>query len=371
MGLPEPTGEPKPKSKTKKKPTADVPRQSENAAPARPSNPWESAGVELAAKQAEGRTATRTAAQPGAAPPPPSGTPWVPQDERSGAVFARRLGRGLVWFVFILAAVTGVRSWIIPPKAPAPAPAPVQTAAAYPDAEAQAVAARFARAYLSWDESKAAERAALLASVLPAGAETAMGWDGRGRQEVLTVQPGAVKPGADQQARVRVDVLIRAGEAPAGATPAPAAASARWVGLDVPVIEAGGRVVVTGRPGLVGIPATGPKTPALPAVQADPELSMQTETTVGKFFQSFAGGDVESVTAPGAKVPGLPAGITFKGLTSWSVDAGSGRDRSGTAVVAWTLGGAAVEQVYRVKLTQVSSADAQRWQVADVHGGSL
>ncbi|MCY0962963.1 conjugal transfer protein [Streptomyces sp. H27-H5] len=294
----------------------------------------------------------------------------MPQDERSGAVFARRLGRGLVWGVFILAAVTGVRAWVIPAKAPAPQSTPTQTSAAYPDAEAQAVAARFARSYLGWDESKQSERAALLASVLPAGAETAMGWDGHGRQDVLTVQPGTVTPDREHQARVRVDVLIQPAAAQSGdGKPAPAAA--RWVGLEVPVVETSGRVVVAGRPGLVGIPAAGPKAPDLPAREVDTELSTLTNPAVAKFFEALAGRDVESVTAPGAQVPPLPDGIAYKGLTSWSADKGSDGDRFGTAVVAWTLGGATVEQVYRVELTRVSSADAQRWQVAEVRGGSL
>ncbi|WP_170994737.1 conjugal transfer protein [Streptomyces sp. BPSDS2] len=267
--------------------------------------------------------------------------------------------------MLVLAAITGVRSWIVPAKAPAPPPAQVQPAPAYPEAEAQAVAARFARTYLSWDEAKGDERAELLASLLPAGADAAMGWDGRGRQEVAAVQPGKVTPGKSRQALVRVDVLTRAVEAPAAKQPA------RWVGLDVPVVETSGRVIVTGRPGLVGIPGTGPKAPDLPIAQADPDLSTRTEATIGRFFTSYATGDVEAVTAPGATVPGLPDGIAYKGLSSWTVDAGSGEDRTGTAVVTWALGGATVEQVYRVELTQVSSADAQRWQVADVRGGSL
>ncbi|MFD4020654.1 conjugal transfer protein [Streptomyces sindenensis] len=283
-------------------------------------------------------------------------------------MFARRLGRGVLWGVLILAAITGVRSWVVPAKPPAPAPSKVEAAPSYPEAEAQAVASRFARAYLTWDEKKASERAALLASVLPAGADAAMGWDGRGRQEVVAVQPGQVTPGKSGQARVRVDVLARTAEAPSTKQPAQ---PARWVGLDVPVVETAGRVIVTGRPGLVGIPVTGPKAPDTPIAQTDPELSTRTEASVGKFFAAYAAGDVESVTAPGATVPGLPDGITYEGLTSWSVDAGSGRDRTGTAVVTWTLSGATVEQVYRVELTQVSSADAQRWQVADVRGGSL
>ncbi|MFI7142857.1 conjugal transfer protein [Streptomyces massasporeus] len=364
MGLPEPADPGKGKE-------AAVPRQGD--APQRPPNPWESAGAALKQQQA---ASAATPAPPSTSSRPSSPvTPWVPQDERSGAVFARRFGRGLLWFVLILAAITGVRSWFFPTQAPAPKAPTVKAAATYPDAEAQAVAARFARAYLGWDDAKAAEREQLLASVLPADSDTTMGWDGHGRQDVLAVQPGAVTPGKDHQARVRVDVLIRPAaeetDAKGKKKTTPAEEPARWVGLDVPVVETSGRVVVTGRPGLVGIPKSGPKAPDLPTVQTDAELSTQTEPAVEKFFQAYAAGDTEAVTAPGASVPALPDGIEFKGLVTWSADTGSGDDRTGTARVSWSIGGASIEQVYRVTLTRVSSPDAHRWQVADVRGGSL
>ncbi|MGW2456758.1 conjugal transfer protein [Streptomyces sp. NPDC001704] len=367
MGLPEPTG----KNGTGEKPTAGVPQQTE-AAPPRPVNPWESAGAELRQQTATGKTANGTRPAPSRTS---SGTPWTPQDERSGAVFLRRLGRGLVWFVVVLAAITGVRAWFIPPKAPAPKAPTVKTEAAYPDEAAQAVAARFARAYLGWDESKAAEREQLLAAVLPPDADAKMGWDGHGRQDVLAVQPGAVTKTKNAQARVRVEALVRSVVEAEPAKDkkkeaAPAQDAARWIGLDVPVAVSGGQVVVTGRPGLVGIPKHGPKAPDTPTTQTDPELSQQTESAVDKFFSAYAAGDTEAVTAPGANVPALPAGVTYKGLVSWSADAGSGDSRTGTARVSWSLGGASVEQVYRVTITQVSTSDAHRWQVDDVLGGS-
>lgn len=358
-GLPEParTGGPA---------EAGVPRQSEPASPASV-NPWESAGNRLREQHAT----TTAPTSPAPVRAAKSVTPWVPQEEKSGAAFARRLGRGLLWFVVVLAAITGVRSWFFPAKTTAPAPQPTKTQAAYPDEEAQAVAARFARAYLAFDEHAPDERAQLLASVLPANADTTMGWDGHGSQAVLAVQPGTVTPGKDDQARVRVDVLIR----PEAPTPAKGKKTteeaARWVGLDVPVVETSDRVIVTGTPGLVGIPAHGPKAPDLSTAHVDTEMSAQTQAIVEKFFAAYAAGDTDTVTAPGASVPALPDGIAYKDLSSWSADDGSGNDRTGTAVVSWTLGGATVEQTYRVTITRVSSADAARWQVADVHGGSL
>ncbi|WP_189971521.1 conjugal transfer protein [Streptomyces violascens] len=267
--------------------------------------------------------------------------------------------------------ITGVRSWFIPPKAATPPPAPSATGPTYPTADAQAVAARFSRAYLGWDEAKTADRAALLAAVLPADSDTGMGWDGHGRQDVLAVQPGTVTPGTQHQARVRVDVLIRPVlPSPDGKAPAPES-PARWVGLDVPVVETGGRVIVSGRPGLVGIPKSGPKGPELTIPKPDADLSAATQTVVSKFLAAYAGGgDVDAVTAPGASVPPLPDGVKFKSLDSWTADAGTGDDRTGTALVTWTIGNASISQTYRVELTRVSTADAQRWQVTAVRGGT-
>ncbi|MEU6467486.1 conjugal transfer protein [Streptomyces sp. NPDC046976] len=274
--------------------------------------------------------------------------------------------------MLILAAITGVRAWFIPPKVPTPKAPTAKAEAVYPDEEAQAVAARFARAYLEWDEAAPDERAQFLAAVLPAGADTTMGWDGHGRQSVLAVQPGNVTRTSSRQARVRVDVLVRPGAEDASKAKGKKSSDtpARWVGLDVPVVDTVGGVVVTGRPGLVGIPKSGPKVPDLPAAQTDADLSAQTEAGIGKFFAAYADGDTESVTAPGASVPALPDGVAYKGLVSWSVDTGSGDSRTGTAVVTWSLSGAAVEQVYRVTITRVASSDAARWQVDEVRGGS-
>ncbi|MEU2395085.1 conjugal transfer protein [Streptomyces sp. NPDC007369] len=364
MGLPEPEG-------GGKGLTAGLPQQQKTKKKAKkaahPVNPWEAAGAELAA---------RTQLPPAPAAPVTSeapAAPWVPQDESSGVVFARRFGRGLLWAVVALAAITGVRAWVVPPTAPTAAPPTMTTAPTYPTADAQAVAARFSRAYLGWDETKKEERVALLSAVLAAGVEATMGWDGKGHQEVLAVQPGAVTPRDAGRAVARVDVLIRAVQPadPKANPAAPPQLPARWVGLDVPVVATGGRVVVTGPPGLVGIPATGPKVADVPAVATDGALAAQTKDVVAKFFTAYAGGDPESVSAPGAHLPPLAQGIELKGVASWTVDAGDGADRTGTARVLWALGGAQVEMSYRVVLTRVSSSDAHRWQVSGLRGGTL
>jgi hypothetical protein len=334
-----------------------------------PGNPWEEAGARLRAQEA-----TRVSAQTARS----SEEPWVTHDERSGALFAKRFGRGLLWAVVGLAAVTGVRAWIVPNTSQAPAPTSTRGVdSAYPTDQAQAVAARWARAYLSWDEANAKMRGQLLAADMPSDADTEIGWDGHGHQEVVAVQPGAVTTGAKKQARARVDVLVRTEEDAVkdtkkgkGRKPPEPTTVDRWIGLDVPVVATAGRVVVTGQPGIVGIPASGPHLPELPTGSIDQELSGQTQSAIESFFRSYAAGDTRSGTAPGANIPPLPDGFELGGLTAWQVDQGRGADRIGTARVSWRIAGAVIEQTYRVEITQVSSADAQRWQVSDVHGGT-
>ncbi|MGW6569966.1 conjugal transfer protein [Streptomyces sp. NPDC054975] len=375
LGLPEPGEWEKKKARTKAK------RAGENPAPAAAANPWESAARQLKEQRATPLASATAAPKPAPEPDPEPPAPWATVDERSGSAFARKFGRGVLWALVALLVLVGLKSLFLPKKtATAPPPAPGQSAPAYPTDEAQAVAGRFARAYLSWDEKDPTTRAAGLAAVLPDGSDTAMGWDGKGKQDVLAVEPGAVTPTTQHQARVRVDVLIRpAAEAstpppkkpaPPAAPTTPAAPAVRWVGLEIPVVQTGGRVIVTGQPGIVGVPATGPKAPDLTTPETDAEFGTQTTQTVERFFTAYAGGDTESVTAPGATVPPLPEGVTLVGVSSWTADKGTGSDRSGTARVTWQIAGARIEQTYRIQLTRVASADAQRWQVAGVHGGT-
>ncbi|GHF44188.1 hypothetical protein GCM10010218_26880 [Streptomyces mashuensis] len=343
----------------------------------------------------------------GSGPAPQGGTagsqvPWQLEDENSGAKFAVKVGRGVLWAVVALAAITGVRSWIWAPAAPKPAPVQVQSGPDYPVQEAQSVAARFARAYLTWDESDPQARADALARDMPRGTDTTTGWNSKGHQEVIVAQPGQVSLLADKRARVRVDVLVKGPATdqqqqqqsqpkpddkdkktddakkddkdkkpddkskPATAKPS----TTRWVGLEVPVVRVSGRIVVTGQPGIVGVPASGPAVPAPATSSADMEFGDKTRDVVEEFFRKYAAGEPESVAAPGTYIPALPPGMALGSVRTWSVDQGSGTDRVGTAVVSWQVGAAELEQTYRVKVTRVTSAQgAERWQVSEIHGG--
>lgn len=411
LNLPEPRSD-----KGATTPLPDAPQTAPAPAPAPPpaaSPPaalqqWTDAAARLQAHTPE-------AARPTAEPAPAAGAaaggapgrgtaerppPWQIEDEKSGAKFAVKAGRGVLWGVVALAAITGVRSWIWTPEPAKPSTVTVDSAPDYPVQEAQAVAARFARAYLAWDEADPQTRSLALARDMPKGTDTTTGWNTKGRQEVLATEPGTVSLLEDKRARVRVDVLVKSDALTGDARKDDAKKDDQkkdepkkddkakddkakkddkdkketksvpvWVGLEVPVVQAAGRVVVTGQPGLVGVPTEGPAAPQPSAKSTDLEFADKTRATAEEFFTKYAAGEPGAVAAPGVSIPALPQGMTLGGLRTWTVEDGSGTDRTGTAVVTWQLGGAELEQTYRVKLTRVSSAKAERWQVAEVHGG--
>lgn len=288
--------------------------------------------------------------------------PWNVQDEKSGTLFARRLGRGLLWTVVALAAVTGLRSWFFPDR-PAPAPPPVvKSGPDYPTDAARAVASRWATAYLTWDEKNPTARQTALAMDMPSDANTALGWDGKGRQSVDELYAGEVTVLQHGQARVHVEahVIANGGSADQG----------NWLALDVPVAQTHGRIVVSGEPGIVGLDLDSVTVPTPSPTQPDVDMSQQTKDVISQFFTAYASGNASTVAAPGADIPTLPKGFTLASVQDWNVDAGSGANRSGTAVIKWQTAGGTIEQTYRVVITRVASASAQRWQVSDLHGGA-
>ncbi|GAA0469156.1 conjugal transfer protein [Streptomyces stramineus] len=405
LNLPEPRSD---KATATSSPEVSPPQQAAPARPAAAAAPpaalqqWTDAAARLQAQTPEPPPAQPAA--PAARGPQERDVPWQIEDEKSGTKFLVKAGRGALWGLVALAAITGVRSWFWTPAPQKADPVQVNSGPAYPVQEAQVVAARFARAYLTWDEDNPQARAEALTRDMAKGMDAAVGWNTRGHQEVLVAQPGPVTEEKDKRARVRVDVLVKGPASADSAKPAdkdkqsdkskddkskdkkdeakkdeagkdekdrnsPSATGPRWLGLDIPVVHTAGRIVVTGQPGMVGVPHSAPAAPALTAKSGDHEFSDKTRGVAEEFFAKYASGEAESVAAPGASVAALPPGVTFGSLRNWSVDEGSGGDRTGVATVTWQMAGAELEQTYRVKLTRVASAKAERWQVVEIHGG--
>ncbi|MFI0742469.1 conjugal transfer protein [Streptomyces sp. NPDC021100] len=310
------------------------------------------------------KTLVEQAAPETAVPQQPHPLGWAEEEESSGRAFARRAGRVAVWTVIALAAFTGVKSWFFPaqPKALAPkaeAGADEAKKDKVPVEEAQQVAARFARSYLTWSEKAPEARDRELAADLAKGEDAKLGWDGHGEQQVAQTIPGAVTQAGGRRARVMVSVRVSV-TALQGKQQQTVSS---WRGLEVPVAATGNRVIVTGQPALVGMP--GPvsyKPAALP--ETDSEMSSATQQAVKDFLTAWAAGNEAQAAAPGAQIAPLGGQMQLNSLDGWTVDTGSGEQRTGTATVRWKVGGSLLQQTYRITLTKVSAGGSARWQVA-------
>lgn len=291
--------------------------------------------------------------------------PWAPEPESSFTTWSRRFLRGLFVVVLLLAAISGVRSWIRPNTTPPPA---VSAEASYPKDEARAVASRFALGYFSWDEANPNARAEALRHDLATGLDDTVGWNGRGRQATAAVFPGEVK--VDQggvAAWVDVRVLVvpfrRQDQTFVRGTPV-------WQRVEVPVARTAQRVVVAGQPTYVADqPAPLPENMPDNGVPDD-ELTAATLNDAKAFFAAYGESDtkVAAVAAPGSTIRSLDGVVRFKELTDWQVYTGNDDERRATAAVTWsTTGDTTLAQTYTLTLRRTTAAGgAERWQVAAV-----
>ncbi len=316
------------------------------------------------------RASDRTGDRPSEVVPPrdpyrASEIPWTTEPESSFASWGRRFLRGLVVVVLLLAAASGVRSWIRPGNDSAP---PVSPESSYPRADAQAVAARYATSYLTWDESDRDTRALAIGLDLAEGLDKQAGWNGIGRQHAGTAYPGEVKVGPEgvaAQVDVRVEVTPYTKN---GATWQ--AGKPLWTRLSVPVARTATRVVVSGPPILVSdVPEALPDN--MPGVGAtDEDLTNRTVKDAEAFFDAYATSDaaVAAVAAPGSSITSLNGLVRLGGLKSWQVYAGNDDERRATAAVTWAGSGkTTLDQSYTVTLRRTVAANgAERWQVAAI-----
>lgn len=271
----------------------------------------------------------------------------------------RRVLRTLIAGVLILFILLGVRSlWVPVGAAPTVAADPRLS---YPVGEAQAVAARWASAYLAWQpgEDAVARRQAALALDAPSVEGAQNTWDGQGTQSVLSVLPGRVQVTDDGKAgTVTVLAQVKSGRS-----------AATWITLGVPTAIAGERVVVTGTGAFTALST--PSVPSLPPPPSvDSAVGSATEATARAFFAVYAGASQEQVaqiTAPGSSVAPLGGGATFNQLVEWRVYAGDATERRARAVVEWgTSAGGRVRQAYELRLVSVAGAGATSWRVASI-----
>ena len=295
----------------------------------------------------------------------PQQAPWSTEPESSFSTWARRFFRGLVVVVLLLAAISGVRSWISPNKAPETV---VSGQSSFPSDEARAIASRYVVSYLSWDEANPDARSARIGLDLASGLDSRAGWNGRGKQTADVAYPGEVKAdpnGVTAVVDVRVQVHTFTKRGSSWAT-----GPVSWVRLSVPVARTASRVVASGPPTFVpderaALPDNMPQ-----AGVPDDDLTAATRADAEAFFSAYAESDtkVSAVTAPGSTIRSLNGAVRFGELKDWQVYNGNDDERRATAAVTWLgVGDTTLDQTYTLTLRRTVATDgAQRWQVAAV-----
>jgi len=295
----------------------------------------------------------------------PGQPPWSTEPESSFSTWARRFFRGLVVVVLLLAAISGVRSWIAPNRTPETV---VSNQSSFPADEARAVATRYAVSYLNWDEANADARPAQIALDLAAGLDSRAGWNGRGKQTADRAYPGEVKVdsgGVTAVVDVRVEVRPYTKRGAAWV-----AGPYSWERLSVPVARTASRIVASGPPTFVpderaALPDNMPEAGA-----PDDDLTAATLKDAEAFFAAYAESDnkVSAVTAPGSTIRSLNGSVKFGELKDWQVFTGNDDERRATAAVTWDgAGDTTLDQTYMLTLRRTVATDgAQRWQVAAV-----
>jgi Conjugative transposon protein TcpC len=232
--------------------------------------------------------------------------------------------RVVVWLVLLLIGYRGVTA-IMAGETTSGAAAPTASPSnAFPSALAGAYALQFGQVYLNADPATANQRASELATFLPAGADSQLGWNGNGS---LVLQSEQVADVAVKDANHAVVTLL-------------ARVNGNLMELGVPVYYTGGALAVSGEPAWLPAPAKAAvPTPTPPSsdTASQEELAKQ----LPAFFQAYASGDQATLgrfLAPGTTVTGLNGQLTFGSLAGVIVPAG-GDTRHVIATVEWNVPG--------------------------------
>jgi len=330
--------------KPTKEPRAERPRRSRRQAPAADAGSlWEAAGEEVSRQRASDET------------------PWHTERETGSRWYwtALRIGLLAVLAVFVFA---GVRAVFVPPEAEV-APVTIDPRTLFPTAEGAATAERFTESYLTWDEDNAGARSAALAlDVAQLDNDGRLGWDGSGKQTAADarVMSMAIADEATATATVSARITTAVGEDETTTT---------WVALDVPLAVSGDRVIVTGQPAFVAVPAPVQAEVEPSSKTTDSAITSATRDYVDAFFTAYGrDGDVSAMTAPDSDISGLGGVMQLEEVVDWTVYGSKGDTRDARAVVSWLgPGDTLVRQTYSLTLTEVSGGSGSRWQISEIN----
>jgi Conjugative transposon protein TcpC len=271
-----------------------------------------------------------------------------------GEAWVRNLLRVLLAAVLGLLLLLGLRDVVRPFVAARPAPARISPTAVYPREPAEAFAARFAMAYLTFDGAHPDVRQRALAAYLIDGGDPGLGWDGNGKQTALEGVPAGIQVESANRALVTVAVLVD---------------QQRWIYLAVPVVSDQGGLAVAAAPALVPPPgrASWQQPSNTTSDDQDSTLSSQLRPSLTAFFRAYAASRASELAyyaAPGAEIQGLGGEVELGELSDLSVMQGGSDERDAVATVRWLdrHSGASLSESYRLRLAQVDG----KWLVGQV-----
>jgi hypothetical protein len=235
--------------------------------------------------------------------------------------------RIVVWAVLLLIGYRGVTAIMAGETSTGSAPAPAASpSTSFPTVLAGAYALQFGQAYLNADPATADQRASELATFLPAGADSQLGWNGAGTLQLQSEQVANV---AVQDAHHAVVTLL-------------ARVNGQLMELGVPVYYSGGALAVSGEPAWLPAPSKA-AVPSPSATTSDATTQSELTKQLPAFFQAYASGDQATLgrfLAPGTTITGLGGALTFGSLAGVTVPAG-GDTRHIIATVVWNIPGQA------------------------------
>lgn len=265
------------------------------------------------------------------------------------------IGRAVLWAFIVVVVFNGIRAPFVSILQPARTASTTDKQQDFPSSSAAAYAMRFAHVYLTYGESQSQQRAELLASYLPEGADPQLGWNGEGALELQDAQVVGVKARNDNHGVVTLAVRV----------------SDQWMRLTVPVYADQQAMVISGQPALMPRPPKA-QLPAVPEQPTDEEATEELRRQLPGFFRAFAGSDAESLArylAPGVSMTGFSGAVSFRSLDDLVVPKGDDATRHITATVTWQLRAAGdtagrLQQTYRLTVTK----DDGRWYVKAIKG---
>jgi len=266
---------------------------------------------------------------------PRSGTGW----RGAGGRWLVWTFRVVVWVILLVIGYRGVMAIVLNETPPADShSAPAASAApGFPAQEASAYALHFGQVYLNASPANASQRASDLASFLPSGADSQLGWNGGGSLRLQSEQVAGVRV---QDAQHAIVTLL-------------ARVNGQLMELGVPVYAAAaGGMVISGEPAWLAAPKTVTPPPPQP-VNSDTATQAALMRQLPAFFTAYASGDQSTLgrfLAPGTTVTGLGGSVVFGSVTGVTTPAG-GNVRHIVAAVVWEIPGQPGEATHAGKTT--------------------